>query len=82
MLPREISPAAATRRTLLADVSIALGVAFLVFVLAAGIGIVAFVALPTLLLLLTWIAIEGAIRRVRRRLSSSFKTRARESRAP
>jgi hypothetical protein len=80
-LPREISPEAAARRTLLADVLIAIAVAFFVFVLVAGIGIVAFVALPTLLVLLAWIAIEAAARGVRRR-SSAFKTGTRESRAP
>gem|GEM_PF-1064939 len=81
-LPREISPEAAARRRLLADILIAIGVAFLVFALAAGIGIVAFLALPTLLVLLAWIATEAAIRGMRRRRSSFFKTRARESRAP
>ncbi len=81
-LPREISPGAAARRTLLADVLIAFGIALLVFLLAAGIGIVAFVALPTLLVLLAWIATEAAVRRVRRRHSSAFKAGTRESRAP
>jgi hypothetical protein len=68
-LPREISPGAAARRTLLADVLIALAVALLAFLLAAGIGIVAFVALPTLLVLLAWIATEAAVRGARRRRS-------------
>lgn len=82
-LPREISPGAAARRRLLADILMAVSIAFLVFLLAAGIGIVAFVALPTLLVLLAWIATEAAIRGVRRRrLSSAFKTGRRESRAP
>ncbi len=79
--PRDISPGAAARRTLLADVLIALGIALLAFLLAAGIGIVAFVALPTLLVLLAWIATEAAARAVRRR-SSAFKAERRESRAP
>jgi uncharacterized protein (DUF58 family) len=81
-LPREISPGAAARRAMLADVLIALGIALLVFLLAAGIGIVAFAALPTLLVLLAWIATEATVRRVRRRLSSAFKAGTRESRAP
>jgi hypothetical protein len=82
-LPRDISPGAAARRTLLADVLIALGIALLAFLLTAGIGIVAFVALPTFLVLFAWVAIEAAIREARRRrLSSSFKSGARESRAP
>jgi hypothetical protein len=70
-LPREISPEAAARRTLLADGLIAIGIAFLVFVLAAGIGIVAFVALPVFLGLLIWIAIEAAVRGARRRSARS-----------
>jgi hypothetical protein len=82
-LPREISSGAAARRTLLADVLIALGIALLAFLLAAGIGIVAFVALPTLLVLLAWIATEATARGVlRRRRSSAFKAGPRESRAP
>ncbi len=82
-LPREISPGAAARRALLADVLIAIGITLLAILLTAGIGIVAFVALPTLLVLLAWIATEAAIRGVRRRrLSSAFKTGRRESRAP
>jgi hypothetical protein len=82
-LPREISPGAAARRRLLADILMAISIAFLVFLLAAGIGIVAFVALPTLLVLLAWIATEATIKGVRRRrLSSGFKAGTGESRAP
>jgi hypothetical protein len=81
-LPRNISPGAAARRTLLADALIALGIALLAFLLAAGIGVVAFIALPMLLVALSWIAIEAATRGVRRRRSSAFKTGTRESRAP
>jgi NhaP-type Na+/H+ or K+/H+ antiporter len=66
----------------MADALIALGMALLAFLLAAGIGIVAFIALPTLLVALAWIAIEAAARSVRRRRSSAFKTGTRESRAP
>jgi ABC-type multidrug transport system fused ATPase/permease subunit len=82
-LPREISPGAASRRRLLADILIAIGIAFTAFVLAAGLGIIAFVALPTLLVLLVWIATEATVKGVRRRrLSSAFKAGTRESRAP
>jgi hypothetical protein len=81
-LPRDISPGAAARRTLLADALIALGIALLLSLLAAGIGIVAFVALPTLLVVLAWIAIEAAARGLRRRRSSAFKAGTRQSRAP
>lgn len=82
-LPRDISPGAASRRTLLADILIALGIALLSFLLAAGVGIVAFVALLTLLILLGWITTEAVVRGVlRRRRSSAFKAGTRESRAP
>ncbi|HEV7400172.1 MAG TPA: hypothetical protein VGN84_07850 [Solirubrobacterales bacterium] len=73
-LPRDISPGAAARRTLLADALIALGIALLAFVLAAGIGIVAFVALPIFLILLTWIVTEAAVRGTRRRSGRSRTT--------
>ena len=66
-LPREIEPEAAARRKLLADVLIAIGIAFFVFVSAAGVGIVAFLALPIFLGLLIWIAIEALVRSARRR---------------
>jgi hypothetical protein len=82
-LPREISPGAAARRRLLADVLMAISIAFLVLLLAAGIGIVAFVALPTLLVLIAWISTEATVKGVRRRrLSSAFKAGTRESRVP
>jgi predicted cation transporter len=74
-LPRNIAPGAAARRALLADILTALGIALLAFLLAAGVGIVAFVALPTLSVLLAWIAAEAAVRRVRRRRSSARKLR-------
>jgi membrane protein implicated in regulation of membrane protease activity len=66
-LPREITPGAATRRALLADLAIAIGIALLALLLAAGVGVVAFLALPVLLLLLAWIAIEAMVGGVRRR---------------
>lgn len=74
-LPRDISPDAAARRSLLADILTALGIALLAFLLAAGVGIVAFVALPTLAVLLAWIAAEAAVRGIRRRRSSARKLR-------
>jgi hypothetical protein len=70
-LPRDISPGAASRRRLLADVSIAIAIALVAFLLAAGVGVVAFLALPTLLALLAWIAIEAVVRGVRRRSARS-----------
>jgi membrane protein implicated in regulation of membrane protease activity len=66
-LPRDITPGAAARRALLADLAIAIGVALLALLLAAGIGVVAFVALPVLLILLAWIAIEALVSGARRR---------------
>jgi len=82
-LPRDISPGAAARRALLAGALIAIGIALLAFVFAAGLGIVAFVAVPLFLGLLVWIVVETMAKGIRRRrLSSAFKTGARESRAP
>ena len=66
-LPRDISAGAATRRALLADLLIAIGIALVALQLAAGVGVVAFLALPTLLVLLAWIAIEAVVRGARRR---------------
>lgn len=61
-LPRDISPGAAARRALLADLLIALALALLAFQLAAGVGVVGFIALLTTLVLLVWIGVEAAIR--------------------
>jgi hypothetical protein len=69
--PRDISPGAAARRALLADTLVAIGIAFLAFQLAAGVGVVAFLALPAFLVLLAWIAIEAVVRRARRRSARS-----------
>jgi hypothetical protein len=77
-LPREISPGAAARRALLADLLIAAVLTLAALLLAAGIGIVAVVALPTLLVLLVWIAVEAAPRGIRA-LSSAFKGSAPDS---
>jgi UPF0716 family protein affecting phage T7 exclusion len=62
-LPRDISPGAAARRSLLADFLIALVLALLAIALAAGIGVVGFVAILVLLVLLSWLGIEAALRR-------------------
>jgi len=72
-LPREISAGAASRRRLLADMSIAIAIAVLASLLTAGVGVVAFLALPTLLVLLSWITIEAAVRGVRRRSARSAR---------
>jgi membrane protein implicated in regulation of membrane protease activity len=68
-LPHDITPGAAARRALLADLLIAICIALVALLLAAGVGVVGFVALPVLLLLLAWIAIEAVVRSARRRSS-------------
>jgi hypothetical protein len=73
-LPREISAGAASRRRLLADMSIAIAIAVLTSLLAASVGVVAFLALPTLLVLLSWITIEALVRAMRRRSTRSART--------
>ena len=62
-LPRDITPGAAARRALLADVLLAIALALVVLTLAAGVGIAAVLALPTILVLLAWVAIEALVRR-------------------
>jgi predicted RND superfamily exporter protein len=66
-LPRDISPGAAARRSLLADLLVAIALALLAFQLAAGIGVVAVVALLTILALVLWIGVEATIHRASRR---------------
>jgi hypothetical protein len=73
-LPREISAGAASRRRLLADMSIAIAIAVLASLLATGVGVVAFLALPTLLILLSWIMIEAVVRGMRRRWARPART--------
>ncbi|MBA3865570.1 MAG: hypothetical protein H0X42_04365 [Solirubrobacterales bacterium] len=81
-LPREITPGAAARRTLLADCLIALVLALAAIALAAGIGVVGFAALLVLLVLVLWIAVEAGVRRVlRRRRRSAPPVRRRGRRA-
>lgn len=62
-----ITPAARARRALLLDVIAAAILAAIAFSLAAGLGVVAFFALPLFLLGLLWIAIERTVAAVRRR---------------
>ncbi len=66
-LPTPATPGAAARRSLLADVIAALVIAALAIALAAGIGVVGFLALLTALLLLPWYLVEAVVRLVRRR---------------
>jgi hypothetical protein len=62
-----MTPGARARRALLVDVVAAALLATLAFSLAAGLGVVAFFALPLLLLGLLWIAVERLVLRLRRR---------------
>jgi hypothetical protein len=66
-LPRDISPGAAARRSLLFDTVAALAIFLVAISVAAGIGVVGFVALPTAIVLLLWYLVETVVRRVRRR---------------
>jgi hypothetical protein len=66
-LPRDISPGTAARRSLLADLLAAIALALLAFQLAAGIGVVGFLALLTILAIVLWTAIAAAIRKLMRR---------------
>ena len=65
MSPQRITPGARARRALLIDVIVAALLATLVLSLAAGLGVVAFFALPIFLLGLLWIGIERLARRLR-----------------
>lgn len=62
-----MTPGARARRALLVDVVVAALIAALAFSLAAGLGVVAFFALPLLLIGLLWIAVERLVLRLRRR---------------
>ena len=63
MLPRRITPAARARRALLVDSVLALALAMLVLELAAGLGVVAAIAIPALLVGLVWIGVERLVSR-------------------
>jgi cobalamin synthase len=66
-LPRNVSPAAAERRSLLLDVLIGVLVGLAAIVVAAGIGVVGFFALICALVIVPWYLVEGALRAGRRR---------------
>lgn len=66
-LPRDISPGTAARRSLLTDLLVAGAIALLAFQVAAGIGVVGFIALLTILAIVIWIAVEAAIHRATKR---------------
>ena len=62
-----MTPGARARRALLVDVIVAALIAALALSLTAGLGVVAFFALPLLLLGLLWIVAERLVVRLRRR---------------
>lgn len=65
MSAKRITPGARARRALLIDAIAAALLATLALSLAAGLGVVAFFALPLFLLGLLWIGIERLVRRLR-----------------
>jgi uncharacterized membrane protein len=65
--PPRVTPGARARRALLVDVVAAALVAAIALSLAAGLGVIAFFALPLLLLGLLWIAVERLATRIKRR---------------
>jgi hypothetical protein len=71
-LPREISPGARSRRAFFADLLIAIALGAITISLAAGIGVVGFLALLILLVLSVWIGLEAAIRSLLRRRRRRF----------
>jgi hypothetical protein len=66
-MPQRISPGARARRALLFDLLVALALALVALQLIAGLGVVAFLALPLFLIGLLWIAVERLLRRLRLR---------------
>ncbi len=67
MLPRNVSPAAARRRSWLIDVVLGILVGIVAIVLAAGIGVVGFLALICALIVVSSYLIEGGARMARRK---------------
>jgi hypothetical protein len=63
MNARRLTPGARARRALLVDSIAAAVLAALVLSLAAGLGVVAFFALPLLLVGLLWVGLERLVRR-------------------
>ncbi|MDX6605275.1 MAG: hypothetical protein QOF23_1784 [Solirubrobacterales bacterium] len=78
-LPREITPGAAARRSLLVDLIAAVLLAVIGLIVAAGIGIVGVVSLVVLLAIVVWIGVESAVRAVLRRRRSRASGRRRPS---
>jgi cobalamin synthase len=66
-LPRNVSPAAAERRSLLLDVLLGVLIGACAIIIAAGIGVVGFFALLCAIIVIAWYLIEGLLRGARRR---------------
>jgi hypothetical protein len=66
-LPRNVSPAAARRRSWLIDVVLGLLVGSVAIIVAAGIGVVGFFALVCVVVLAAWYLLEVGLRPIRRR---------------
>jgi cobalamin synthase len=66
-LPRQVSPAAAARRALLIDVLIGIAIGIAAIIVAAGIGVVGFIALLCVIVVVSWYLLEGLLRGARRR---------------
>ena len=65
--PRNVSPAAARRRSLLVDALIGIAIGICAIVAAAGVGVVGFFAFLCVLIIVPWYLLEGGIRARRRR---------------
>jgi hypothetical protein len=65
-LPRNVSPAAARRRSLLVDAMLGFLIGVFAIVAAAGIGVVGFFALICALVVVAWYLIESGLRVARR----------------
>lgn len=72
-LPRNVSPAAAERRSLLFDVALGVLIGIFAIVVAAGIGVVGFFALLCALALVAWHLVDGSLRLAGRRRRSSAR---------
>jgi hypothetical protein len=66
-VPRNVSPAAARRRSLLVDVALGTLTGIVAIVVAAGIGVVGFLALVGALIVASCYLVEGGVRMSRRK---------------
>ena len=66
-LPRNVTPAAARRRSLLIDALLGVLLGIIAIAAAAGIGVVGFFALLCALVVVPWYLVEGGLRGARRR---------------